>query len=247
MKKTLYLIWGPTSTGKTSYSVSIAKTMGYPVIALDRFQGYPEIMTGSGAPTMNELQGTDRIYLSENSLNEGIISAEEANTRLKEKISFLSTQRPGIIIEGGSVSLLVKIMSDNYWSNFSWRIKIFQTPPSDQFHEKAKKRVYSMFFPDNGRPSILKETSLFFDTYKTVQPLEDIDGYRVIIQYGRDKGLNFHALDNISDKEKYFLIDLITDEYFEHALWQEKNYPGIPSSWSWQACEVDRLPSRTAS
>ncbi|KFX05447.1 hypothetical protein KP22_12155 [Pectobacterium betavasculorum] len=238
MNNELYLIWGPTSTGKTALSVNIAKKTGYPVIALDRFQGYQEIVTGSGAPDAEELQGTERIYLSDKPLIDGIISAQDVNNRLKDKIAELSTAEHGVILEGGSVSILTALCNDEDWSKPSWRIKIFNIPSSNLFIKKAKTRVTGMFYPPNHGQSILKEIRIFFDTYHTIQPLEDIDGYRVIIRYCKENAINIHTLDSISDQDKNTMINLIANEYFEHALWQENNFPSIPDSWKWRELEI---------
>ncbi|MBX9446764.1 isopentenyl transferase family protein [Dickeya chrysanthemi] len=235
MSKILYLLWGPTSTGKTTHSVMLAKKYGFPVIALDRFQGYQEIMTGSGAPEHSELQGTERIYITPSKhLTERVVSSEEAHEILKQKTSSLLKKHASVIIEGGSVSLLTRMVSDDYWSSFSWLIKKFHTPSRTVFIEKTQKRVFRMIYPQGDRPSTLKETSLFFRDHHTVEPLEDIDGYRIIIQYCKDNNMNFDSIDKLNNDEKDNIIDLITNEYYEHALWQEKNFPGFPASWSWQ-------------
>ncbi|MEI7347248.1 isopentenyl transferase family protein [Dickeya chrysanthemi] len=235
MSKILYLLWGPTSTGKTAHSVMLAKKYGFPVIALDRFQGYQEIMTGSGAPEQVELQGTERIYITpSHHLTESIVSSEEAHNILKKKVSILLNRNSSIILEGGSVSLLTRMVIDDYWSQFSWQIKIFHITSKKDFIEKAQKRVTKMIYPQNGRPSILKETSLFFRKNHTIQLLEDIDGYRKIIRYCKKKSINFDSLDELNNNEKDNLIDIISNEYYEHALWQENNSPGFPASWSWR-------------
>ncbi|WP_029729219.1 isopentenyl transferase family protein [Dickeya dianthicola] len=235
MSTILYLLWGPTSTGKTSHSVILAKKYGFPVIALDRFQGYQEIKTGSGAPDQAELQGTERIYITpSHHLTESVVSSEEAHNILKKKISILLNRNSSVILEGGSVSLLTKIVMDDYWSQFSWRIRRFHMISKKDFIEKAQKRVTSMIYPQNGGSSILKETSLFFRKNLTIEPLEDIDGYRKIIQYCKEKNIDFDSLDKLNSNEKDNLIDIISNEYYEHALWQENNFPGFPASWSWR-------------
>ncbi|NKI76075.1 isopentenyl transferase [Dickeya sp. CFBP 2040] len=234
MNTVLYLLWGVTSMGKTSYSVMLAKKYGLPVIALDRFQGYPEIMTGSGAPDHSELQGTERIYITPSrNLIEKVVSPEEAHHILKQKTSISLAKHPSIIIEGGSVSLLKNMISDYYWTSFSWRIKKFLIPSQKDFIERAKKRVSMMVYPKNDRPSILQETSIFFRKHHTVEPLADIDGYRIIIQYCKENNINYDSLDKLPDHEKDNITNLITHEYYEHALWQEKSFPGFPPSWSW--------------
>ncbi|MCA1494794.1 hypothetical protein I6F11_28430 [Ensifer sp. NBAIM29] len=44
----IYLIYGPTCSGKTDLAIQIARETGWPVIALDRVQCCPQIAAGSG-------------------------------------------------------------------------------------------------------------------------------------------------------------------------------------------------------
>lgn len=57
----IYLIYGPTCSGKTDLAIQIARETGWPVIALDRVQCCPQIANVSGRPLEWELQSTQRI------------------------------------------------------------------------------------------------------------------------------------------------------------------------------------------
>nr|ASK44383.1 hypothetical protein [Agrobacterium tumefaciens] len=50
----LYLIFGPTCTGKTAAAITLSEHTGIPVLALDRIQCCPQLSTGSGRPTAAE-------------------------------------------------------------------------------------------------------------------------------------------------------------------------------------------------
>lgn len=78
----LRLIFGPTCTGKTSTAVALAQQTGLPVLSLDRVQCCPQLSTGSGRPTVEELKGTSRLYLDDRPLVKGIIAAKQAHERL---------------------------------------------------------------------------------------------------------------------------------------------------------------------
>ncbi|AOE42589.1 hypothetical protein BEE12_22610 (plasmid) [Pantoea agglomerans] len=89
------------------------------MIALDRFQGYHEIITGSGAPTNNELEKTEIIYITpQRSLAYGIISAKNYNYWLERRVLSLPEGKSDFIIEGGSFSLLKEMVSDEFWADF---------------------------------------------------------------------------------------------------------------------------------
>lgn len=237
MRGNVYLLWGATTTGKTALSVSVAKERGWPVIALDRFQGYHEISTGSGAPTNNELEKTERIYITPHiSLADGIISAKDYNYWLKRRVLSLPEGNSDFIIEGGSVSSLKEMVNDEFWADFSWEIKTLGVPSKDVFIKKAKRRITDMFHPEDGRPSIMDEVGSFFMKHKTIHPLEDIDGYRIIIDYCRCKNIEFNNLKSITTYQENIIIDRIAEEYYAHALWQEKETPCFPQSWSKRFC-----------
>ncbi|UIA94724.1 isopentenyl transferase family protein [Erwinia tracheiphila] len=236
MSAKIYLLWGATTTGKTSDSTVLAKEKNLPVIALDRFQGYNEIATGSGSPTKDELQSTERVYVTpSSSMNRGVASSRECHIILKNTAASLLSAHSGAIIEGGSVSLLKEMVNDDYWSGFHWIIKKFTLPYKEVYLSKAEKRIYDMFHPQDGRMSILDEVSRFFRENNTVTPLEDIDGYRVIISYLRDNQIEFDDINKLTLKDEKTLIKMISDEYYQHALWQEREFPCIPSSWKWDA------------
>lgn len=237
MRRNVYLLWGATTTGKTALSVSVAKERGWPVIALDRFQGYHEIRTGSGAPTNNELGKTERIYITpQRSLADGIISAKDYNYWLKRRVLSLPEGKSDFIIEGGSVSLLKEMVSDEFWADFLWEIKILRAPSKDVFIKKAKRRITDMFHPEDGRPSIMDEVSSFFMNHKTIHPLEDIDGYRTIIDYCRCKKIEFDKLKIMTTDQEKIIISQIAEEYYAHALWQEQETPCFPHLWTKKFC-----------
>jgi adenylate dimethylallyltransferase len=102
----LHLITGVTGAGKTGESIRIAAGLRAPVVAVDRFQCFPELSTTSGRPTAAELAGTQRIYLDERRVSDGGLAADEALTRLRRLLRVLGADHHDIILEGGSISLL---------------------------------------------------------------------------------------------------------------------------------------------
>lgn len=117
----LHLIWGPTCSGKTEVAVALAEQTGWPVIALDRVQCCPEMSTCSGRPLPAELRATRRIYLASRAVREGIIAADEAHALLVDLVDRRSAAG-GVILEGGSISLINRMILDPYWANdWQWR------------------------------------------------------------------------------------------------------------------------------
>ncbi|MBQ1948012.1 MAG: tRNA (adenosine(37)-N6)-dimethylallyltransferase MiaA [Clostridia bacterium] len=57
MKKTIYVVIGPTASGKTDYSVHLAKKLGGEVISCDSMQIYKRMSIGTAKPTEEEMDG----------------------------------------------------------------------------------------------------------------------------------------------------------------------------------------------
>jgi adenylate dimethylallyltransferase len=227
----LYLIWGPTCSGKTDIAVALARRTGWPVIVLDRVQCCPQIATGSGRPLPSELGSTQRIYLANRPLAEGIVDAGAAHARLKQEVEQRKSEF-GLILEGGSISLLNKIMSDPYWSDsFLWRTHRLRLDAPDAFLGRARRRVRQMLSPGGDRLSLLEELVAHWKDATSRLVLEDVDGYRYAIRFAHDRNLPVDHLLDLSHNLREHLIEGIAQEYLEHARWQERDFPDIPSTW----------------
>ncbi|MCF0201427.1 MAG: tRNA (adenosine(37)-N6)-dimethylallyltransferase MiaA, partial [Bacteroidales bacterium] len=53
--KTLVVVAGPTASGKTAFSIALAKALHTVVISADSRQFYKEMRIGTAAPTLEEL------------------------------------------------------------------------------------------------------------------------------------------------------------------------------------------------
>jgi len=226
----LHLIWGPTCSGKTDIAITLADRTGWPVIALDRVQCCPEIATGSGRPLLSELGSTRRIYLADRPLADGIIGAEFAHATLKQEVG-RRRKEPGLILEGGSISLLNCMMADPYWSDgFVWNINRLRLGDPDAFLGRARRRVRQMLAGSEGCPSLLAELAAHCDD-ASLSVLEDVDGYRCAIRFARQRGLPLDRLPHLAPSLREELIECIAQEYLEHARWQERDFGDIPVTW----------------
>ncbi|WP_310124044.1 isopentenyl transferase family protein [Pseudomonas oryzihabitans] len=225
----MHFIWGPTCTGKTAVSIEIAKATGWPVIALDRVQCCSDIAVGSGRPAAEELQATRRLYLDERSVKQGIPTAEEAHERLKALVDQLRQQEDGLILEGGSISLLNRMVADPYWEQpFTWQLHRLRLDSAQTFLSRAQARVETML---QGSPGLLDELLAAWREPLARPVIADVDGYRQALAFARQHELAVEALPDLSDSLRRQLISDIAQEYLEHAYWQERDFPDIPESW----------------
>ncbi len=231
MKPYLHLIWGPTTTGKTAYSVALAERIGAPVIALDRIQCCTDLAMGSGRPSDDELKGTRRHYLANRRLSQGIISSIEANDLLKQLVAEQGVRCQDIILEGGSVSLLDVMVQDEYWSSFLWSFKYFEIGDPDGYLVRARMRVNDMFHPQDGRASLLEELDHMWRDPMLRAALEDVDGYRCAVGFARQRGMPISALLSMDAGASQELVNEIAKEYLQHAQWQMARLRPVPASW----------------
>lgn len=234
----MHLIFGPTCCGKTDFSIKLAQRLGWPVISLDRVQCCTQIATGSGRPSPAEIGCTERIYLADRPLVEGIIEADAAHAALKCVLES-SESKLGMILEGGSISLLNAIMRDSYWSEkFTWCIHRLPLCDSATFLHRAKRRIRQMLSPEEGVP-FLQELAMYVGHSAELGVLEGVDAYRFAITFARERHLSLVDLKKIEPELKEALIDGIAQEYLDHAKWQERDFPNIPATWKVQELDPD--------
>ncbi|HHW4678646.1 MAG TPA: isopentenyl transferase family protein [Xylella sp.] len=228
----LFLIWGATTTGKTEQSVALALATGAPVISLDRVQCCDKLPVGSGRPMPSDLLGTRREYLCNRNVSKGVISATEANQLLLDKVAWHSLHEQVLILEGGSVSLINTMIRDVRWSERGeWVLCRIAFPGPANFMARARKRAREMLAPSSGQAGILSELEALWENPRNHSILENIDGYRQIIRYARASQVPIDKITLIDSNTIALLVELIAQEYLEHALWQEQAFLNIPAIW----------------
>ena len=99
--KTLIVIGGPTASGKTALSVSLAKKMDCTIISADSRQFFKELSIGTAKPTLVEMGGVKHFFINSHSIEEDYTSGQyehEALAIIEEEFK----QKDYIILVGGS-------------------------------------------------------------------------------------------------------------------------------------------------
>lgn len=100
MKK-LIIIGGPTASGKTALSITLAKEWNVPIISADSRQFYKEMSIGTAKPSLDEMQNVPHYFIDSHSINNELTSslfAKEAEILLEK----LFQQHDKVILTGGS-------------------------------------------------------------------------------------------------------------------------------------------------
>ena len=99
--KTLIVIAGPTASGKTAYSIALAKALHTVIINADSRQFYKEMSIGTAAPTPKELQEVKHYFVHHISiLNDYDVAQYEQDVLQLLKKLFLEHDQ--VILTGGS-------------------------------------------------------------------------------------------------------------------------------------------------
>jgi len=226
--KRLHFIVGPTTTGKTRRSVTLAEQTGAPVIVLDRIQCFPDLAVGSGRPTVDELRSTRRIYIGDRKVVDGELPAATANALLHEHIARLFQKESLLILEGGSVSLLRTIAADPRWETYEQTWERLALQEVAGYLSNAKSRIREMLAPSDGSRSMLDEIAGLWPDAATHAVLNGIVGYRSIIAYARRYRIPVGSLPHaLSPDQLDGLVHDIAGEYLVYARWQERELPVI--------------------
>ncbi len=74
----LWVIAGPTASGKTSAAIALAKALNTEIISFDSRQFFREIPIGTAAPTKNELSQVSHHFIGNKSIRESFSAGEYA-------------------------------------------------------------------------------------------------------------------------------------------------------------------------
>lgn len=70
--KTVYIVFGPTASGKTSLSISLAEALHTEIISADSRQCYRELSIGVARPAIDELKRVPHHFIASHSIHEKV-------------------------------------------------------------------------------------------------------------------------------------------------------------------------------
>ncbi|MEO9257200.1 MAG: tRNA (adenosine(37)-N6)-dimethylallyltransferase MiaA [Crocinitomicaceae bacterium] len=100
-KKKLIVIGGPTASGKTTLSVSLAKILGCSILSADSRQFFNELSIGTAKPSLVEMDGIKHYFIDSHSIQEDYTSGQfehDALAILEEEFK----EKDYVILVGGS-------------------------------------------------------------------------------------------------------------------------------------------------
>lgn len=223
-KTPILCIVGPTASGKTGLSISLAKCFGAEIISCDSMQLYKYMDIGTAKPTSEEMCGIKHhlIDIIEPSQE---FSLAQYVTLAKEKISEITSRQKRVILVGGTglyySSLINNISLSEIESDDKLRkeiekeydekgskqmlcdLKEFDPILADKLHENDKTRIVRAF-------EVFRKTGIALSEHQRISKLSPSPFDACVI------GLNF------SDRNLlYSRIDKRVDLMFENGLVEE--------------------------
>jgi tRNA dimethylallyltransferase len=97
----VFVVQGPTASGKTSLAISIAKRLGTEIISADSRQFYREMSIGTAKPTLDELRQVKHHFIHSHSIREELTASGFAK-EAKPVLDALLKKNGSAVIVGGS-------------------------------------------------------------------------------------------------------------------------------------------------
>jgi tRNA dimethylallyltransferase len=101
VKGKVFIIQGPTASGKTSLAIQLAKTLKTEIISADSRQFYREMSIGTAKPTQDELSQVKHHFVHSHSIHQEV-SASQFAKEAQPMLDQLLEQNGSAVIVGGS-------------------------------------------------------------------------------------------------------------------------------------------------
>ena len=101
----IYLIQGPTASGKTSLAIQLAKQLNTEILSADSRQFYQEMNIGTAKPTKEELDMVKHHFIDNRTL-EYPMNVAEFETEARVILNQLIRQNGTAVITGGSAQFI---------------------------------------------------------------------------------------------------------------------------------------------
>ncbi|MHC1779363.1 MAG: tRNA (adenosine(37)-N6)-dimethylallyltransferase MiaA [Bacteroidales bacterium] len=192
-KAKLFLVVGPTASGKTDYSIELALQLKSPVISCDSRQIYREMEIGTAPPSKEQMALVKHYFIHSHSIHDHYTAGRyelEALSLMEE----LFKERNSLVMVGGS---------GLYADAVCYGLDDFPEP-DPQIRETLSKRV-----KEEGVDSLRKELKLMDpESYETIEisnPQRVIRALEVVLT----TGMKFSSFKSNKKRERDFEVERI--------------------------------------
>ena len=217
MERTVIVILGPTGSGKSKLSISLAKKIGGEIVSCDSMQIYRRMDIGTAKISKREMENIPHHMIDIVEPNEEF-SVGEYVKQAKKIIAEIFERNKVPIVVGGT-GLYVKALAQNYDFGFAEKNLEIREKYKKILEEKGNEFLFNILIEKD--PEIAKKIHLN-DTKKIIRALEKIENKKNLekdLEIQDWKYLIFGL--NLPREELYRRINLRTEKMFEEGLEKE--------------------------
>ena len=217
MERTVIVILGPTGSGKSKLSISLAKKLGGEIVSCDSMQIYRGMDIGTAKISKKEMENIPHHMIDIVEPNEEF-SVGEYVKQAKKIIAEIFERNKVPIVVGGT-GLYVKALAQNYDFGFAEKNLEIREKYKKILEEKGNEFLFNIL--NEKDPEIAKKIHLN-DTKKIIRALEKIENKKNLekdLEIQDWKYLIFGL--NLPREELYRRINLRTEKMFEEGLEKE--------------------------
>lgn len=236
VKEKVIIIAGPTASGKTGYSVEVAKAIDGEIISADSMQIYKYFDIGSAKVTEQEMQGVVHHMLSFCELNSEF-SVSEFTDRVREKITEINSRGKIPVVVGGT-GLFIQSLLYPYSFSGAAKDESIRQKYRDLASEFGNEYIYNLLKErDCVRASKLHPN----DSKRVIRALEvlDLGGNQNVEEFNGESPYDFTFLClNMPREVLYERINLRVDIMMKDGLLDEiKALIEMGAKWDSQAMQ----------
>lgn len=217
MERTVIVILGPTGSGKSKLSISLAKKIGGEIVSCDSMQIYRRMDIGTAKISKKEMENIPHHMIDIVDPNEEFSVGEYVKQAKKIFAEIFERNKVPIVV--GGTGLYVKALTQNYdFGNTEKNLEI-REKYKKILKEKGNEFLFNILNEKN--PEIAKKIHVN-DTKKIIRALEKIENKK-----NSEKNLEIHDWEylifglNLPREELYRRINLRTEKMFEDGLENE--------------------------
>jgi tRNA dimethylallyltransferase len=166
--KKVFVLLGPTASGKTSLSLSLADKLNAEIISADSRQVYKHIQIATCAPTYEELGKTKHFFINELELDVEFNAGTFAN-KSKDIIEDIFKRGKSVLVVGGS-GLYIKSLIDGFFDEEIKDINI-RAKLNGRLQSEGRDALYSELM------SVDPETAVKMDSGKFRRVIRALEVY----------------------------------------------------------------------
>lgn len=223
----IYVIVGPTASGKTKLGVMLAKKINAEIVSADSMQIYKDICISTAKPTIEEMDGIKHHLIDFCPLDMTYSVADYVNDANKV-INDIKNRNKNTIIVGGTGlyinSLIDGITFDNIDVDYDYRNKLEELSNEELYNRlKVIDPIYADKIHANNKKRVIRALELYSTTGKTMSEQAVLSRINETIYDPVIIGLDFESRENL-----YSRIHLRIDNMIKSGLLDEaKKYKDL--------------------